>query len=274
MDKPNLTPREMKLNVGYVNKLLGVELKKEKVKELLERMRFGVDDMSDDIVVSIPAYRTDILHPIDLVEDVAIAYGYMKFTPREDDIKVRGGLKPETVFENKIRGIMNGLGFAESMTLVMTNKRDLFERMQKKQEAVVESESAVSSEHSVARNWLLPSMMKVLEVNKNHEYPQRFFEVGLCLNEDGRNLQKISGVVAHARTNFSEMKSIVLGVYESIGVEHTAKAGKHPSFMEGRCAQTPHGIYGEIHPQVLENFSLEVPVTAFELDVESLYKSR
>lgn len=272
MKKPDLSPRQMKLDVGYVNRLLGVGLSPSEIKDFLERMRYGVKVEGNNLVVSVPAYRTDVLHQMDLVEDVAIAYGYMDFTPLEDDIKLRGKLKPETEFANKLRDIIIGLGFQEAMTLVMTNKHDLFERTLAVEETVVEAESAVSSEHSMARNWLLPSMLKTLEVNKNHEYPQRFFEVGLVVDGGGVNHQKIAGVVAHAKTSFSEIKSIVLGLCESVGVEHTTKAGKHPSFIDGRCAITPHGFYGEIHPQVLENFNLEVPATGFELETGLLYR--
>jgi len=274
MKKPALEPRVVELSLAYVNKLLGMKFTASEVKRLLERMRFGVNVKGDSLVVSVPPYRTDVLHPMDLVEDVAIAYGYMNFKPEEDDIKLRGELSSETKFAGKLRDILTGLGFSETMTLVMTNQRDLFERTLVKAEAVVEAESAVSSEHSVARSWLLPSMLTTLEVNKNNEYPQRFFEVGLCVSGDGLDVEKIAGVIAHAKTNFSEIKSVVLGLYESIRVEHKVKAGEHPSFIEGRCGLTKQGFYGEIHPQVLRNFSLEVPATGFELDVKELMRSR
>jgi phenylalanyl-tRNA synthetase beta chain len=245
---------------------LGVELEPGEIRELLLRMRFGAKVEKDSIIVEVPPYRTDILHPMDLVEDVAIAYGYANFTPFEDAIKLRGRLREETKLSNRLRDFMVGMGFQETMTLIMTNKNDLFTRMLCLEEPVAEAESAVSSEHSTARSWLTPSLMRVLEANKNHEYPQRFFEVGACISGDGRDMTLISAVAAHAKTSFSEVKSVVLGLYESLGLAHEAKPFDHPSFIKGRCAQTPHGFYGEVHPQVLLNFGLEVPVTAMEFE--------
>ena len=113
-------------------------------------------------------------------------------------------------------------------------------------------------------------IFKILEVNKNNEYPQRFFEVGQCIDAEGNDSYKIAGVIARGKTNFSEIKSTALGMYEKIGLPQEVRALDHPSFISGRCAETKEGFYGEIHPQVLNNFELEQPVTALELNLEPL----
>src|SRR3989344_5208501 len=71
---PNLSPKKMKLDIDYVNKILGLNLNNKKIKKLLERMGY---DYENEVLV--PAYRADVLHQIDLVEDIAIAYGYENF---------------------------------------------------------------------------------------------------------------------------------------------------------------------------------------------------
>ncbi len=170
----------MCLGLDYVNRLLGMQFSIEEVKNLLEKMRYGVSCSGDALQVSIPPYRTDVLHSIDLVEDIAIAYGYENFIPVIPKISTFGSRHPVELFSNSVRDEMIGFGFQEVMTLVMTNRDALFAKMEVEDSGVVSTKNSVSSEHSVARNWLMPSLMAILEKNKNQEYPQKIFEVGLC----------------------------------------------------------------------------------------------
>ena len=270
MKTPDLKPTQMNLELGYVNKLLGLELSPGEVKDHLERMRYGVEVEGDNLSVSVPSYRTDILHPIDLVEDVAIAYGYHNFQPSSLIIHTRVSEDSENKSTGLVRDVLVGSGFMEVKTLIMTNKKALFEQMNVSEAKVTEAENPASTEHSVCRNWLLPSLMSVLAKNRTREFPQRVFEVGDIISGDGVNSVRVAGVVSHARTNYSEIKSLVMGVYSSLGVELEGKAAKHKSFIEGRCAKTKTGFYGEIHPKVLSNYGLEMPVTAFEVSLSEL----
>lgn len=257
----------MELDVGYVNKLLGLKLSASEVGSLLERMRYGVSD-GKPLKVSIPAYRTDVLHPIDLVEDVAISYGYERFVPEEFCGYTVGKRNAMEKYSSKIRSLMVGAGFQEVMTLVLSSKKTLFEDMNLPEQPVVETKNPVSSEHSVARNWLLPSLLRVLEANKTREYPQRIFEIGDCLKADGSNIRHLAGVIAHSKANYSEIKSTADGLLENLGLKYAPKSLSHPSFIAGRCISTGFGFYGEINPIVLERFGMEVPVAAFELELD------
>lgn len=275
MKTPDLSPRQMALDLDYANRLLGLELSAPEARKLLEKMRFGVESKkgkADEktLHVLVPAYRTDVLHPIDLVEDIAIAYGYENFTPEIPKLHTTGSVDAMEKFSSDVRELMLGVGFQEVMTLIMTNRRNLFERMNLSAENIVETESPLSEEHSVARNWLLPSLMNVLEKNTGREYPQKIFEVGDTITPKGETRRKLAGVVAHSKTNYSEMKSIVAGILESLGVKYGFNMLEHGSFIKGRCASTEYGFFGEIHPLVLENFGLEVPVTGFELDLSKI----
>ncbi|MBN2250573.1 MAG: hypothetical protein JW724_00680 [Candidatus Altiarchaeota archaeon] len=275
MKTPDLKPRTMTLSVEYANKLLGMQYDSREISGLLGKMRYGTKDGgkgSNGITVLVPPYRTDILHPIDLVEDLAIAYGYENFTPQMPAIATVGLKDPIERFANDLRELMTGGGFQEVMTLTMTNKENLYARMLLPEEETVETENPVSIEHSVARTWLMPSLMSVLETNKNREYPQKVFEIGECLTAEGQNRKKLSALAAHSKANYSGMKAIACGLLESIGLECGVKSHTHSSFIKGRCAATAYGFFGEIHPQVLENYGLEVPACGMELDVELLYK--
>jgi len=269
---PDLNPRVMELELDYVNKLLGLALTAEQARDFLERMRYGVSG-GRKMKVSVPAYRTDVLHPIDLVEDIAISYGYENFVPEEFRGYSVGERDGTERFSAKLRELMVGAGFQEVMTLVLTNTRSLFGKMNLKPETVVEAENPVTVEHSVARNWLLPSLFTVLEKNKTQEYPQKIFEVGDCLTAEGETRRRLAGVIAHSKASFSEMKSALDGILDSLGLSYTPKQLAHGSFIKGRCISTGFGFYGEVSPTVLENFGMEVPVAAFELDVDLITKN-
>ncbi len=276
---PDLKPGVMNLNLDYANGLLGTGFNRDTVKALLEKMRYGVEsvegneynknsiDSVNSIRVLIPAYRTDVLHPIDLVEDIAIAYGYENFKPELLDSYTIGRKDKGEKFSDAVRELLIGSGFQEVMTLTLTNERNLFLKMNLEPGDAVTSENPVSMEHGIARNWLMPSLMSILENNKNREYPQMLFEIGDCVTPDGKNNKKLSGVVAHAKTNFSEIKSIITGILDSLGAKYKIKNHSHKSFIDGRCGEFDSGFFGEINPVVLENFELETPVTGFEVDL-------
>jgi phenylalanyl-tRNA synthetase beta chain len=270
MKTPDLKPTTVPLSIAYTNKILGMDYSRDEIKKFLEKMRHGADldaVNKDRINVKVPSYRTDILHQMDLVEDIAIAYGYANFVPQMPKIATIGAKDPLEIYSDTCRELMLGLSFQEVMTLIMTNRRDLFTRMDYPEESVAEAENPVSSEHSIARTWLMPSLLSVLEKNKNREYPQRVFEIGDCILSGGDERRKISGVVAHSKVNYSEIKAVVCGLLESLGSKPEVSAFCHPSFIAGRCASCPQGFFGEISPKVLEGFGLEVPVAGFELDV-------
>lgn len=274
VSKPDLKPTPMELRREYANRLLGINLKTKEIKSLLEKMRYGVEvdgDSGGTLKVMVPAYRTDVLHPIDLVEDIAIAYRYDNFHPVLPATSTLGERDGFRVFSSIVRELMIGLGFQEVMTLIMTNKNDLFSRMNHPTEKVVETEKPISTEYSVTRTWLLPSLMGVLEKNRSREYPQKIFEVGQCITADGRDKTKLTAVIAHSKTSFSEIKAVLEGVLGNLSLECELGDLKHGSFIPGRCARVDYGFLGEIHPAVLENFGLEVPVTAFEIDLDVMF---
>ena len=276
---PNLKPSVMSLDLDYANRLLGTDFNRNEAKTLLEKMRYGVEFFDENenfnenlMKVLVPVYRTDVLHQIDLVEDIAIAYGYENFKPELLDSHTIGKKDKIEKFSDKVRELMLGSGFQEVMTLTLTNEKDLFLRMNIKPEETAITENPVSHEHNIARTWLLPSLMSILENNKNREYPQMLFEIGECVTACGKNNKKLSCVIAHSKTNFSEIKAVVTGILVSVGINYEIKNYVHKSFIEGRCADFEFGFFGEVHPKVLENFDLETPVSGFEIDMDELFE--
>jgi len=210
----------------------------------------------------VPCYRVDVLHPIDVVEDIAIAYDYNKIQPRWPQLITIGRLSSEEDFRNIIRELMVGLGFQEVLTYVTTNPEVLFTKMNLKPEKVVEIANPKIVSMRSLRNWLLPNLMEFLSHNTHVEYPQKIFEVGYCVIHDEkrenktRDVEKLACVITHSNAGFTEAKSILEALLTSVGLKYRLEEMEFGSFIAGRTGrilvqENDLGIIGEIHPQVL-----------------------
>lgn len=283
---PDLTPQKMTLRISYANELLGLKLSPAQVVESLEKCRLDAKTLRSGIVeVSIPAYRIDVLHEADLVEEVAIGYGYYKLKPSIPATQTIGEQHPAQKTANIVRQIMTGVGFTEVMNFTLTNEVVHYEKMRALPvipDTVLTLANPVSAEYTILRESLLPILMRNLSSNKHESFPQRLFEV----SDVGRINQQmearcerrlhVAGVSSHSTANFTEVKSTVEALLHNLGLKRwEIKPTRHPSFMDGRTA-TIHlkrkrlGVFGEIHPEVLNNFELENPTSAFELDIEEI----
>jgi phenylalanyl-tRNA synthetase beta chain len=251
----------------------------------LRKCRLDAEKTDKGILeVFIPAYRIDVLHEADLVEEVAIGYGYYKLKPTIPAAVTVGEQHPAHRLANTVRQIMVGSGFTEVMNFTLTNERLHYEFMRMKEEKPVRLANPVSIEYTIMRQTLLPGLMKNLSDNKSESFPQRLFEVSDVTQVNTRlesmceRRLHLAAVSSHSTANFTEIKSNVEAflVNMSLG-KWQIKATKHPSFIEGRTASVCVkgkclGILGEVHPEVLNNFELENPTVAFEIDLETLIK--
>jgi len=280
---PDLTPQKMKIRVKYANELLGLKLSEAQVVESLRKCRLDAKKVRNNIVeVAIPAYRIDVLHEVDLVEEVAIGYGYYRLKPTIPETLTIGEQHPAHRTANVVRQIMMGLGFTEVMNFTLINEVVHYEKMRLKASNVIKLANPVSAEYTILRESLLPSLMKNLMDNKHESFPQRLFEV----SDVGRINQRVetrcerrlhvAGVLSHSTANFTEIKSCVEALLHNMGLKRwEIKPIRHPSFLEGRVAaiylkRKELGVLGEIHPEVLNNFELENPTSAFEIDTEEI----
>ncbi|MEM2953157.1 MAG: phenylalanine--tRNA ligase subunit beta [Candidatus Bathyarchaeia archaeon] len=280
---PNFEAEKMRLRVDYANSLLGIRVSDEEAIKCLQKCRLGAERVEEGVLeVAIPPYRIDILHEVDLVEEVAIGYGYYRLKPTIPKAVTVGEKHPVYVVADTVRQIMVGLGFLEVMNFTLTNERVHYEFMRIKPENPVKLANPVSLEYTVMRQMLLPGLMKNLAENKHESFPQRLFEVSDVAKINPRletmceRRLHVAAVSSHSTANFTEMKSFCEALLANLGVENwQIKEAKHPSFLDGRTAaiytkNKRLGILGEIHPEVLNNFELENPTAAFEIDLEQL----
>ena len=280
---PDLTPQKMKLHVDYSNERLGLNFSEAQTIEALQKSRLDAKVAEKGVLdVTVPAYRTDILHEIDLVEEVAVGYGVFRLEPSKPASVTTG--KPHKVSEvtSSVRQIMVGLGFTEALNFVLTNEVDHYQKMLQAPENLVTLANPVSTDYSIIRNDLLPSLMKNLAVSKHHVFPQRMFEVSDVITLDDKSETyterriHVAAVSSHPTANFTEIKSILESLLMNLGfTDWTVRETEHPSFLAGRAAtislgDMELGVVGEIHPEVLNNFELENPTGAFEIDLQKI----
>jgi phenylalanyl-tRNA synthetase beta chain len=280
---PDLAPQKMKLHVDYSNERLGLNFSEAQTIEALQKSRLDAKKVEKGILdVTIPAYRTDILHEIDLVEEVAIGYGYYNLTPTTPATVTTGKQHKVNEVATDVRQIMVGLGFVEALNFVLANEVDHYQKMRRKAEGLVTLANPVSTEYSIIRNDLLPSLMKNLADSKHHVFPQRMFEVSdvIKLDDDSETYTQrrihVAAVFSHPTANFTEIKSILESLLMNLGLKNwTVKETNDASFLAGRAATVSLGdmelgVVGEIHPEVLNNFELENPTGAFEIDLQKI----
>ncbi len=286
VESPEMNPGEMRLDIGYASKILGVTLDQEKVRALLERMGYGVKSSSDKTLdVLIPSYRADILHQADLVEDVAIAYGYENFKEEEIEISTTASLPEEYRFSEKVAEIMTGLGFQELNTSNLINGGAQSVKMGIKKINAVRLLNSINTDYDTLRQWMLPSIMEVLSRNTTAQYPQMLFEIGRVFTSEKaskgetgvREEEKLSAVVCSSNSDYTSVRRVADYIGSLLGADFEVRAASHPSFIEGRMAKIylnkrEVGFMGEIHPAVLEGFKLEMPTAALEINLTKLHE--
>lgn len=280
---PQLQTKTMQIDVENINKVLGFKLRPDELPELLEKARYGLTRVQKHaLTMEVPCYRIDIMHTVDVIEDIAIAYGYNKIKPMWQRLPVSGGTTHKAEFSDLVRELMVGLGYQEVLTFIMTNPESLHVKMELKPEKVVEVANPRMTTLTCLRSWLLPSLLEFLSHNTHVEYPQKIFEVGYAVIFDEkaetktRDVLKLACVSTHSNANFTEIKSNLDALLLNLSLKNFELIeDKHPSFLEGRTAtvcvkRRNIGVLGEIHPQVLNNWQLKNPAAAFEISIEEI----
>jgi len=267
---PNLSSEKMKLNTNHVNSLLGLELNEKEIKKLLEEMGHNYNKG----VAEIAPWRVDVLHEVDLIEDVAIAYGYENFIPEIPEVTSIGKEDQKEIIKKKIADILTGLNILEISNYHLTIKRDQFKKMIMPEEKFIEVEES-KTEYTILRKDLTHYLLKILSENVDSEYPQRIFELGKVFNPD----ESESLSLAITPSNFTEVRQILEYLSRMLNIKlEISEPEKVPNyFIDGRTAEIKLdnkaiGFLGEIHPKILKNWKIKMPVSLFEINLEEIFE--
>ena len=291
---PNLKPQLRTIDQQAAERLIGVEV--PDMTKLLERMRYGAKSEAGAIMLQIPSYRADIMHDYDVFEDVAIAYGYHRITPRLVPSMTVGSHQPIEELSTTARRVMTGLGFLEIMTPALTNGAEHYEKLGLPVPAHhVRLANPISVEQTLAREQLVTGLLSTLRVNTTREMPQQIFEAGDCFElseemETGvHTRRKLAAAIAGPRVGYTDAKQMLDALSRELGLGLRfvgMDKDKSAPFIGGRCAvvftspaqsaiynlqsEMPWGVLGEVHPEVLGRFGILQPTALYEVDLSAL----
>ena len=290
---PDLTPRKFKVDVNYLKTITGIyDIIPEKITKLLERMELKANIINpNEIEVSAPITRSDILHPCDIAEDFAISYGYNNIKKQLTQTKTHGVQQPYNKLSDLFRDEMAMGGYVEFLTMSLLSHKDMFTNLlsEEKDDKTVQILYSKSKEFEYMRSSLIPGILKSIEGNKANQLPFKIFEISDVVEIDKDN--EVGAVnrrrLCFAYTNTVSAMEIVQGMVDllmkKIGLcfnsdnkekKYCIKKSENKIFFEDRQAEIyilddiKVGIYGIVHPKVIKNFGIKNPVTLCEIDLQ------
>lgn len=283
--KQVVTPRDLDItrtiSIQTIEQALGQTIGAQAVKRALELYGYVVTPAKGTVRAKLPAYRQDLMHPIDVVEDVAISRGYGDFSPVMPAQFTVGALSKIEQTSDRARELLIGMGFQEIISNILGSPEQYRDAMRLNETLwgeMVEVENVMSLSFSCLRQWMLPSLLRVEAASSRAFYPHRLFEAGDVAIPDrtdelgSRTETVVGAAIIHAGAHFSEIHSCLDILFYHMGKDYTLEPVQHPSFLEGRAGQIvvsgkPLGIIGEVHPEVLERWQITVPVAAFDVNL-------
>jgi len=297
LERPDFSVRTKTVTHDRIESILGVSLDSREVIDYAERAGLDATETeSDDGVayeVEIPPYRVDVIHPLDIIDDIGRALGFNSLEPTYPDVSTVGGRHDRSRLEDAARDALVGLGFEDLLNFHMINEAENFERMNlsvpgdgSDADTVgladpVTIQEPYSEDYTILRTWALPSIMMVLENNTHRSYPQDLAEIGLAAGlDDSENTgvaehRTVAAALARTDASYEDAKARLQALADAFDKDLSTPPTTHPSFIDGRAAEVvldgeSVGIIGEIHPKVLVEHDLELPVAAFEFRLDAL----
>ena len=266
-----------------IRTVLGEDMTIEDAQEALARMGvYSVTD-NDRVYITVPEYRNDFLHPVDVVEDVMIGYGLENFEPVIPKDFTIGRLSPAEELSRKVKDLLVGMGFQEMMYNYLGSKAEYLDNMNVDTSKAIFIANPMTENFEVVRPSVLPSLLKSESISASAVYPHRIFEVGKIAYLDeadnsGTTTRNSLGFMLAdpANAGFNDINSMVNTLMYFLRKEYTLSVPENETrFIPGRCAQInvggkAVGVFGEVHPQVLENWGCSVPAAVCEIDLDSL----
>jgi phenylalanyl-tRNA synthetase beta chain len=276
---PKLERQKIEFRIEDVNRILGLNLTGKEIEKNLNRMGIVVSKQKKKLFAMVPAYRTDVLHWVDIAEDVAIAYGYDRFVPELPKISTIAEEDRCAVLKRVVGEILAGLGFIEALSLHL-NTKDEIKKMHYQFNDFIEVEDS-KTEYNVLRIDLLTNLMKIFSENSNSHYPQKIFEMGRVFRTsseretgiDERDLLSIA--ICEEKADFTQIKQVLDYLFKMLGRSYEIQETENSNFIPGRVGKIlvgkrEVGVIGEVSPRCLKNWGVDFPVVAIEVELKEL----
>ena len=268
-------------HIDVINKMLGETFTVRETISYAAKMGLQCESDHDSITASVPEYRNDFLHPVDLIEDIMIGRGTNEFEPIMPADFTPGRLSAEEMFCRRANDIMVGLGFQEMIYFYLGSRKDFIDRMNIGGHDVVQIANPMTENYEYVRNSILPCLLASESVSANAMYPHRVFEIGKVAYLDSTDNQGsvtrnyLGFLSADGDTNYNEVHSTVSALLYYLSCDYSLVEAKDPRYIPGRCADIMYkgakiGLFGELHPTVLGNWGIGVPCTSCEINLDGI----
>ncbi|MGB4586658.1 MAG: phenylalanine--tRNA ligase subunit beta, partial [Rectinemataceae bacterium] len=203
----------LKVHIGQVRKLLGLDMSVEEAKAAIESMGSKAEVMGEFIEVMPAGYRNDFLHPVDIIEDVLIGIGMENFPPEKPRDFTIGRLSPIEQFSRKAKLTLIGSGYQEMIYNYLGSRRDYVDKMNIPASTVVKITNPMSENFEYLRNSPLPGLLGTESISVKAPYPHRTFEVGkVAVKDEAENYgiatrQYLGFLNTHAQADYNESAS-------------------------------------------------------------------
>ncbi len=273
---PEMKVKKFSIPLKQIDSEIGVTIGFNNAILLANKMGHEAALVGKNIRVSSPPYRLDVINEQDIIEDIAVGYGYDYIQPVPVLSGTMGNLEAKSRRLDSVIETMIGLGFEEAMNSYLTNEETNFSKMrQENKKDYVNITNPRSGLATMLRTWMLPSLLKGVGQSMHDSFPLRLFEADMAFGIRGNAPEEryhLAAVSCHSKANFNEAKAALEGLLRALGSECTMTETDNRSFIEGRCAtvevdKKSIGVLGEVHPEVLTRFGIEEPAVGFEIEL-------
>ncbi|MDD2297043.1 MAG: phenylalanine--tRNA ligase subunit beta [Sphaerochaetaceae bacterium] len=268
--------------LNFLRRTLGENLTGEEIILALRRM--GIFAVVDEkmVYVTVPEYRNDFLHPVDIVEDVMIGHGLENFAPELPSDATVGRITEAETFARKVKDIMVGLGYQEMMYNYLGSRREYIENMHVDGSEYIQIANPMSENYEYVRPSIIPSLLESESVSAHAAYPHHIFEVGKVAfldstDNSGTTTRNYLGFLsASSEMGFNQLNSVIATIFYYLNHEYVMEDLDDPRFIAGRCGKllcngVVVGVFGEVHPAVLESWGITMPTISCEIDLDLLH---
>jgi len=266
-------------SIESIRGVLGVDISPESVRKALQRMDYASVELDGNVITGImPPYRKDGIHAVDMIEDIVISLGLSSFDPLLPEQFTLGKCAPIEDLSDAARILLAGAGCEEILRPVLTSGAKVTDAT-RTPDSPVSIANPMTSEYGVVRNTLLPGLLEVESTSAHASYPHRIFETGevLTAGKDGNCRTEIllACLVCGNKADFGDAHSIIGSLCHSRAIELSLADTDDDRFIPGRCAAITinglvSGVIGELHPEVLDNWGISRPASAFEIALSAL----
>eukprot|EP00252_Welwitschia_mirabilis_P019812 TRINITY_DN4694_c0_g2_i1.p1 TRINITY_DN4694_c0_g2~~TRINITY_DN4694_c0_g2_i1.p1 ORF type:complete len:591 (+),score=130.08 TRINITY_DN4694_c0_g2_i1:313-2085(+) len=289
---PDLSTWDLEVDASYICSSVGIVVEENEILNLLRKMQLPARTKDSKILVSVPPTRSDVLHKCDIMEDVAIAFGFNNILKTKPRSLTQGFQQPLNHFSDLLRLEVAMAGFTEVLTWILCSSKENFCMINRRDDGktAVVIANPRTSDFEVVRTSLLPGILKTTGHNKDHPRPIKIFEVGdvVILDEKKEvgacNQRRLAALYCNSNSGFEVIHGLVDRIMEVVNVPFVSvgddsgyyiRPSHEPEFFPGRQANIIFrgksvGAFGIVHPEVLACFDIPDPCSMVEINIEPL----